>query len=146
MNLFKWNPKDLKPKFSNLVERFKGKNIKNNIENDQEISTVPSVNIANEDKAFEVSIAVPGLNKDEINVEIKNNNLIISSEKQYSKKEKDKNWMRKEYGYASFQRIFQLPDNINENKIQATLKNGILNVEIAKGEKFITDKKEIEIK
>ncbi len=145
MKLFKWNTTDLKPKFSNLVERFFGKNITDDTTAEQEVSTVPSVNIADENKAFEVSIAVPGLEKDDINVEIKNNNLIISSEKQYNKEEKDKNWMRKEYAYASFQRIFQLPNNVNENEIQATMNKGVLTVKIAKDEKFLGNKKKIEI-
>ncbi len=146
MKLFKWNATDLKPKFSNIVEKFFGKNINVETATEQEVSTVPSVNIANEEKAFEVSIAVPSLEKKDVTVEIKNNTLVISSEKQYSNEEKDKNWVRKEYGYASFQRIFQLPNNVDENKIQATMNNGILTIKIAKDEKFLENKKLIEIK
>jgi len=145
MKLFKWNTADLKPKFSNIVEKFFGKNINDETTAEQEVSTVPSVNIADEEKAFEVNIAVPGLKKNDVSVEIKNNMLVISSEKQYSNEEKDKNWVRKEYGYASFQRIFRLPSSVDENKIQATMNNGILTVKIAKDKNFLENKKQIEI-
>jgi len=139
MKLFKWNTDDLKPKFSNIVERFLGKNIKDEAKSGEEVSTVPSTNIADEDKAFEVSIAVPGLEKNDVKVEVVNGCLVVSSEKQYSNEEKDKNWLRREYGYSSFQRMFQLPDNADENKVNASMKNGVLTIKIAK-DKSVEDR------
>ncbi len=145
MKLFKWNTENIKPKFNNLIESFFGKNINDEKEKNQEISTVPSVNIANEDKAFEVKIAVPGLDKKDINIEIRDHCLVISSEKQYEKEDKDKNWIRKEYGYASFQRMFQIPRDADENKIEATVTNGILSIKIAKDNKYSSNLKKIKI-
>ena len=145
MKLFKWNTDDLKPKFSNIVENFFGRNIKNNLKKNEQISTVPSVNIADENKAFEIEIAVPSLDKKDIKVEIKNKCLVISSEKQYSNEEKNKQWIRKEYAYASFQRVFQLPEEVDENLIHAKLSNGILNITIEKNKAYLKQRKQIQI-
>ncbi len=142
MNLFKWNT-DFKPKFPNMVEKFFGKKITDEISVNDEVATVPSVNISDADKAYEVSLVVPGLDKKEIKVEIRNNCLVISSEKQYENEDKNKNWVRREYGYASFQRMFELPESADPEKIQANLKNGILTVKVAKKEGYKSDLKQI---
>ncbi len=145
MKLFKWNIADIKPKFPNIVERFFGKKITDEVSNDQEVSIIPSVNIAEEDRAFEVSFALPGLSKKDVKIELQNDCLIVSSEKQYEKEDKNKNWMRREYGYASFQRMFQLPESADQNKIQAEMKNGVLSIKVAKKVGYIENKREITI-
>lgn len=145
MKLFKWNITDIKPKFPNMVEKFLGKKFTDEAFNDQEISVVPSVNIANEDKAFEVNVALPGLDKKDIKIEVQNDCLIISSEKQYENEVKNKNWMRREYGYASFQRMFQLPESADQNKIHAEMKNGVLSIKVAKKTGCVENKKQIAI-
>lgn len=144
MKLFKWNT-DLKPKFPAVIEKFLGKKITDEASEGEEVSTVPSVNISDANKAFEVNIALPGLDKNDVKLEIKDNCLIISSEKQYDKEDKDKDWIRKEYGYASFQRMFQLPEIADHEKVQAEMKNGILSVKIAKKSEFSEKKKIITI-
>lgn len=132
MKLFKWKNDGSKPKFTNFIESIFGKNIKRIAKDGEEVSTVPSANIADEDKAFEIELAVPGLDKEDINIQIENSCLVVSSEKQYSKEDTNKNYTRKEYGYASFQRIFQLPKNADLDQVHASLKNGILKIIIAK--------------
>ena len=144
MKLFKWNT-DLKPKFPAVIEKFLGKKITDEASEGEDVSTVPSVNISDANKAFEVNIALPGLDKNDVKLEIKDNCLIISSEKQYDKEDKDKDWIRKEYGYASFQRMFQLPEIADHEKVQAEMKNGILSVKIAKKSEFSERKKIITI-
>ncbi|MDP2889527.1 MAG: Hsp20/alpha crystallin family protein [Bacteroidota bacterium] len=144
MKLFKWNS-DLKPKFPAVIEKFLGKKITDEASEGEDVSTVPSVNISDANKAFEVNIALPGLDKNDVKLEIKDNCLIISSEKQYDKEDKDKDWIRKEYGYASFQRMFQLPEIADHEKVQAEMKNGILSVKIAKKSEFSENKKIITI-
>lgn len=145
MKLFKWNITDIKPKFPNLVERFLGKKITDEVSNNQEVSIVPSVNIADVNKAFEVNVALPGLDKKDVKIEVRDDCLIVSSEKQYEKEEKNKNWMRREYAYASFQRKFQLPESADQDKIQAEMKNGILSIKVAKKAGYIEHKKQIAI-
>ena len=145
MKLFKWFISDIKPKFPNVVEKFFGKKITDDTSHNEEVATVPSVNIADENKAFEVSVALPGLDKKDVKIEIKNDCLIVSSEKKYEKEEKNKNWMRREYGYASFQRMFQLPESADQNKVQAEMKNGVLSIKVAKKKDYIENKKQIAI-
>jgi HSP20 family protein len=145
MKLFKWNISDIKPKFPNIVEKFFGKKITDDIAHNEEVATIPSVNIADENKAFEVSVALPGLDKKDVKIEIQNDCLIVSSEKKYEKEEKNKNWMRREFGYASFQRIFQLPESADQDKVQAEMKNGVLTIKVAKKKEYIDNKKLIAI-
>jgi HSP20 family protein len=135
----------MKPKFPNIAEKFFGKKITDNIPHNEEVATIPSVNIAEENKAFEVSVALPGFDKKDVKIEIQNDCLIISSEKKYEKEEKNKNWMRKEFGYASFQRIFHLPESADQDKVQAEMKNGVLSIKVAKKKDYIENKKLIAI-
>jgi len=144
MNIFKWKP-DLKPKFPNILEKFFGKDITHEAKNGEDVSTVPAVNISDANKAFEVNLALPGLEKKDVKIEIQNNCLSISSEKQYEKEDKEKNWVRREYGYASFQRMFELPESADHEKIQADLENGILFIKIAKKPGYESKIKQISI-
>ncbi len=146
MKLFKWNITDIKPKFPNIVEKFLGKKITDEASNDQEVSIVPSVNIADADKAFEVNVALPGLDKKDVKIEVLDGCLVVSSEKQYENEEKNKKWIRREYGYASFQRMFQLPEDADQDKIHAEMKNGVLSIKVAKKAGYIENKKQIAIK
>ncbi|MEY3425906.1 MAG: hypothetical protein RL265_1305 [Bacteroidota bacterium] len=97
-------------------------------------TSLPSVNIEETDKDFKIHLAAPGLKKEDINIELANNVLTISSEKQEEKEEKEEsgNYYRKEFNYQSFSRSFTLPENANESKIEASYKDGILHVDVAK--------------
>merc|ERR1712146_98284 len=131
MDLFKWT-KNIKPKFPNIVENFFGKKIDDEVKDVEAVATVPSVNIEDKKKSFEVSLALPGVDKKDVNIEIVDDKLVISSEKQYEKEESQGNWMRKEFGYASFQRVFQLPENSNPDEIKASMNNGLLKITVGK--------------
>lgn len=89
MKLFKWKS-DKKPVFPNLIEKFFGKKITDITKPGETVSTVPSVNISDAKKAFEVDVAVPGIDKKDINIEVQDNCLVISCEKQYDNEEKTK--------------------------------------------------------
>jgi len=145
MKLFKWNIKDAKPKFPNIIEKFFGNKINDHAAANEEVSTLPSVNISDANKAFEVNVAVPGLDKKDVKIEIVDDCLVVSSEKQYDHEERNKNWVRREYGYASFQRMFQLPEDADGNKVFAKMKNGILQIKIAKKDDYIDYRRQIEI-
>ena len=97
-------------------------------------SNLPSVNLKETDDKLQVELAAPGMKKEDFKVEIDNNILMISSEKHEEKEEtrKKDNYVRKEFNYQSFFRSFTLPDSIDENKIEASYKDGILHVDIAK--------------
>lgn len=97
-------------------------------------ANLPSVNLKESDKKLEIEMAVPGMKKEDLKVEIDNNMIIISSEKEEEKEESRKkgNYLKKEFHYQSFYRSFFLPDYIDENKIEANYKDGILHVIIGK--------------
>lgn len=98
-------------------------------------TTVPSVNIRETDKAYEVEVAAPGLEKNNFKVELDNDMLMISAQKETKNEEKDKegNYTRREFSYESFQRSFQLPeDMVEKDKISAAYKDGILHITVPK--------------
>jgi len=91
---------------------------------------VPSVNISEHKDEFRVSLAVPGLKKDDFKIDVDGNMLTISSEKEENKEEKEKKFTRREYNYSSFSRSFTLPDEINKEKIEAKYEDGVLHVSL----------------
>jgi HSP20 family protein len=95
---------------------------------------LPSVNLKETETKLEIELAAPGLRKEDFKIEVDNNMLIISAEREEKKEEANKkdNYVRKEFNYQSFYRSFNLPENADENKIEATYKDGILDVSIAK--------------
>jgi HSP20 family protein len=99
-------------------------------------TNLPSVNLKESDKKIEVDLAAPGLKKEDFKIELENNLLTISSEKEEEKEESRKkdNYYRKEFNYQSFSRSFSLPEYADDNNISANYKDGILHVEIAKKE------------
>lgn len=108
-------------------------------------SNLPSVNLKETDDKIKIELAAPGLKKEDFKVEIDNNMLMISSEKKEEKEEtrKKDNYIRKEINYQSFSRSFSLPEYIDDSKIEANYKDGILHVDIAKkenGKKKVTKK------
>lgn len=97
-------------------------------------TTLPSVNIEETAKNFQIALAAPGLKKEDFRVELKDTVLTISSEKEEAKEESSEegNYRRKEFNFSSFSRSFTLPETADPNKIQATYKDGILHLEVAK--------------
>ncbi len=95
---------------------------------------IPAVNITEHKDAYDVSLAVPGMKKDDFKIDVAGNMLTISSEKEENKEEKDKKFTRKEYNYSSFSRSFTLPEEINREKIHAKYDNGILKISLPRKE------------
>lgn len=96
--------------------------------------TVPPVNITENKDDFLVSLAVPGMKKDDFRIDVEGNMLTISSAKEESKEEKDKKFTRREYSYSSFSRSFTLPDEVNKEKIEAKYEDGILKLMLPRKE------------
>jgi HSP20 family protein len=97
-------------------------------------SSMPAVNIKEDDKNFTLELAVPGMDKKDLKIDINEDVLTISSEsKKENEVEKD-GYKRKEFSYTSFCRSFYIPDNVNRDKIGASYKDGILSVGLPKME------------
>ena len=98
-------------------------------------TTLPSVNIKENTDAFEVEVAAPGFEKSDFNIELDNDTLTISSEKQVNEEVKeDERITKQEFSYQSFTRSFTLPELVDEEKISAKYENGILSISIPKKE------------
>ena len=96
----------------------------------------PSVNIVEHDAHFTMQLAAPGLQKSDFNINIENDYLVISAEKQTEKEEtgNEGKFTRREFNYSSFKRSFQLDENINREGIAASYENGVLSITLPKKE------------
>lgn len=92
---------------------------------------IPSVNIKETPKSFELDLAAPGLTRKDFEIEVTENLLSISAEKEEVKEEED-GFTRKEFSYNSFCRTFRLPEYVNADKIDAKYDNGMLKIVIPK--------------
>lgn len=96
-------------------------------------STIPAVNVKETENAFVVEVAIPGVKKEDVKVELNENVLTISSETKTENKEEKDNYTRKEFSYSSFRRSFNIDEEkINTDSIDAKFENGILSVNLAK--------------
>jgi HSP20 family protein len=96
--------------------------------------TTPSVNVSENDHGYKVTLAVPGLKRGDFNIKVDGNMITISSEKEEKKESKDEMYTRQEYNYSSFSRSFMLPEEVNQEKIDASYTDGILTVSLPKRE------------
>lgn len=92
----------------------------------------PSCDIAENSEEFVVKAELPGVNKDDVKVGIDNGVVRIQGERKQEKEEQDKKFHRVERSYGSFLRTFSLPTNVDENKVVAEYKDGVLTVRLPK--------------
>jgi len=79
-----------------------------------------------------LEVAVPGFSKDDFSIDVDHHTLTITGEKKEETKEEKENYTRKEFSYASFKRVFTLPETVNGENISAAYENGILRVQLPK--------------
>jgi HSP20 family protein len=98
-------------------------------------TTLPAVNVKENDEAFEIEVAAPGMTRNDFRVSLENNLLTISSERKEEKKEEEGRFTRREFSYQSFQRSFTVPESLVEgDKISAKYCEGILCITLPKKE------------
>ncbi len=106
----------------------------------------PAANIIHNEKDFQIELAAPGMNKADFKIKIEDDILTISVERKEMKEETpDVNYTRREFRYDGFSRSFNLPEIIDQDKIKAEYKNGLLNVVLPKGEEAKIKGREIKI-
>lgn len=109
-------------------------------------NTAPAVNVLEEDAAYKIEVAVPGMSRKDFRIDLENDILTISSEHKEKKSENKSRYMRREFNYSTFKRSFQLPDTVDVEKIKANHEDGILKIEIPKKEEVVQKApKQIEI-
>ncbi|WP_395044792.1 Hsp20/alpha crystallin family protein [Flavobacterium sp.] len=108
--------------------------------------TLPAVNIKENKNEFNIEFASPGFTKKDFKIDLNENVLTISAEKEIEKNEENDNFTRKEFSYNSFSRSFTLPQTVNAEKIDAKYNDGILKLSIPKKEEAkLLPKKEIKV-
>jgi HSP20 family protein len=120
--------------FPGMVDEFFGKDFLSNFFDTQTGVSMPSVNIIEGKDDFRIEVAAPGLEKKDFKINLENNVLTISSEKEVKNEQTDDKYMRREFSYSSFQRSFALPNTVDAEKINANYKDGVLNLVIPKKE------------
>ncbi|MCU0421091.1 MAG: Hsp20/alpha crystallin family protein [Cyclobacteriaceae bacterium] len=132
MSIIRYNSNDFVPtSFSGLIDRF----FNESLARTGGSTFLPKVDVAETDTTYEIHVAVPGMNKDDFQVELHDNLLTISGERKLTREKKEKNFHSIETQYGSFSRSFNLPDNVDTTKINARYENGILELTVPKDEK-----------
>ena len=139
MSIVRWNPM-VAPTFRSLVEDFFGDS---DFLNFKDKNFVPAVNIKEMEGEYEVELAVPGMTRDDIKVEVLDGVLTISAEKEDKKEEKTKKYTRREFSYNKFSRSFTLPEHVNADSIKANYENGVLHLMLPKTVKTLPEAKKI---
>ena len=117
----------------------------------QTTTTAPAVNVKEDNKQYVMEVAVPGLKKEQVNMSIdKDGYLTLSIENKNEQKDENKkeHYLRREFSYTSYRQSYALPDNVNADKIEANVADGVLKVVLPKVEKKEEkeDVKHIEVK
>lgn len=124
----------LRTNWPSLVDEFFGSDLLNNVFEGYTGVNAPAVNIVEGKEDFRIEVAAPGLDKKDFKINLENNVLTISSEKENKKEEKEGKYMRREFSYSTFKRSFSLPETVESEKISANHKDGILFISIPKRE------------
>lgn len=119
--------------FSTLIDRFFNESVSR--AGGSAYSFVPRVDVFEDEKAFEIHVAVPGVNKEDFKLDLNDNLLTVSGERKYTKERKENNFHTVETQYGTFKRSFSLPENVASDQIQARYNNGILEITVPKDEK-----------
>lgn len=95
---------------------------------------LPAVNVKETDKSYLLELAVPGIDRNNLKIDMNEDVLTISSEVKNENEQENDGYMRREFSFDSFTRSFYIPENVNKEKIGASYKDGILTVEMPKEE------------
>jgi HSP20 family protein len=121
--------------FNNLIDRFFNESLSRT--GGSSYSFVPKVDIVENDTAYEIQVAVPGVSKEDFKIDLNDSLLTISGERKFTKEKKENNFHSIETQYGNFKRSFSLPENVDASKISAQYVNGILEISVPKDEKKV---------
>ena len=105
--------------------------------------SIPAANIIEADDHFDIQLAVPGKKKNDFKIELEECILTISSKIERNSTEEDNSFTRKEFGYSSFKRLFNIPETVSTDRITANYKEGILTVSLPKKEEALPQPKKL---
>lgn len=140
MTLVRWDPlaemQDVADRFD---RRFGHPTLARRVDPGSEKLTVPdwtpAVDVAETPQEYLIDVELPDVGKDDVKVSVADGVLCIEGERRRGKDEKDKKYHRVERAYGCFLRSFALPDDVDEDKLRAELKEGVLGIHLPKSEK-----------
>ena len=94
-------------------------------------ASFPKINVSETDEEYAVDIAVAGFDKDDVNLELKENTLFINADRKEEKEEEEKNYLRKEISSRSFSRAVRFPEKVTSD-VNASYKDGIIKINVKK--------------
>lgn len=112
------------------------------------LSRIPAVDIKDEGDRYVLEADLPGVSKDHISVEIGQNSVFIKALKEEGMEEEKQGYLRRERGYMSFYRVIPIPPEVDQEKIEAKLENGVLRLDMVKIPQEVKEepRKSVEIK
>ena len=134
MALVRWEPfRDLltlQDRMNRLFEESFGR--KQDIEGTYGENWMPSVDIYETENEVVFAVELPGVEQKDVDIQVKDNNLLIKGDRKLEKEVNKENYHRMERSYGMFQRTFMLPNYVDRDNIKATFKSGVLRVIIPK--------------
>ncbi|HTV22878.1 MAG TPA: Hsp20/alpha crystallin family protein [Polyangiaceae bacterium] len=140
MSIVRWDPfRELEEMNTRLNRMFGGGRLATTTTADKQdffsFDWTPSVDITETAEAFEIKAELPDVKKEDVKVSVEDGELRISGERKQEKEDKGKRFHRIERSYGSFMRSFTLPENVDDSKLSAEYKDGLLNVRLPKTER-----------
>ena len=126
--------------FSGMLDRFFNESIGASIK-----QFSPAVDIAEDEKSYEIHVAVPGMKKSDFKIDLQDGKLTLSGERKMEEKKEGKNFHSIETHYGAFRRSFFLPDDVLDEQVAASYEEGLLKIVLPKREKKV-NKSTIEVK
>lgn len=147
MNIARFDPFR---EFEDILRRYSEPSGRNLLGREQEgvlsASWTPSVDINETKDAYVVKGELPGVDKENVDISIEDNLLVIRGEKKTESETDEDKYHRKECVYGSFERSFSLPKQVDVNKVEASFNNGVLKLNIPKAEEAKPKQIQVQIK
>ena len=138
MALVRWSPSREMTTLPNYFSRFFDDMFPSKGFYNEDLETAhwfPRVDILDKDEEIVIKAELPGMEKEDIKIDVRDRVLTLKGERKYDNEVTDKNYYRRERAFGKFERSFDLPDGLDPEKIKADYKDGLLSVEIPKPEK-----------
>lgn len=100
--------------------------------NKEEVKFLPNVDVIEKEKSFELQVALPGVNKKDVELHIADNVLTLKGERKLENEKEEGRYYSFETNYGTFKRSFRLPKNVDQTQIDASYKDGILSINMLK--------------
>lgn len=141
MQLTRWDPFREIDELSTRVNRLLGANQLNG----ELADWIPASNISEDEKEYRIRLELPEVKKEDVHVKMENGALVVEGERKEEKEEKGLKFHRREMSYGKFLRRFMLPEEVDEARVQANFRDGMLNLVLLKTKTTSVKSKEIPV-